>query len=1552
MRAHVVALRNPYAPLADREVIAVRRPRRIRALARVARMDDRRPYICTVNGAPLLRAQWDRCVADGDVVAFVALPQGGKGGSQVLAIVAMLALAVISGPAAGAIVGATQGAAYAAVQAAIMVAGGALISSLTQPSRGTTPQRAAELAAASPTYTLSAQGNAARLGQPIPVPYGLNRLWPDFAAAPYAEFIGNEQYLYQLHCVGQGRFVFTSLQIEDSVVQANPIVGGAHLATGAFPEIAYEIVEPGGTVTLFPANVVTSGEISGQEIVFGSYVGPFVVSGAGMLANAIAVDIVCSRGLYYANDSGGLDAKLVQIGVEAQAVDVNGNPAGAWFGLGVRQVGPMATTTPQRESFRFDVAPGRYQVRVHRLDTKDTRARAGHEVNWTGLRAYLPSEQQYGAVTLLALRMRASNFLSETSARRVNVIATRKLHTWAPGAGWSAGEVPTRSIAWALADACRSAYGGDLADDRYDVGQLWALDQTWAVRGDTFDFVFDSRLGLWEVLEVMARCGRATRFLQGGVIRWIRDQARTIPVQVFSRRNVVAGSLEREYLMPGPEDAEGIEVEYWDQTRWAPAVVRCQAAGAPPARWAKIKLPGVSQRDQAWREGMYQLADHLYRRMRLTFAVELEGHLCARGDYAALSWDIPGWGLSCDLEACTGINGAGGIDIGATLTLSERYEWAPGYQHYVAFRRSNGALAGPYLVTQGADDRHLVLAQGVSGFQPALDGTRERTHVLFGPGAQQYIPIRILETRPRGGRVEVLASNEDPAVHLLDQGIVPPPVGGWALPGPLDKPTIPGALIVRLEGTVEQPALVVSWTAAPGARSYLVELSRDGTSWTRAAEVTTTHVRVPVARGTGFVRVAPMGLLRGAWVSAAYDTETLGPLPPDPTDLVLVAAFAGREVAVRWTQTARTDYYIVHVRAGGVLRRTVVVDQAAQPRYTYTEEQARQDGGPFRSVTIRVWSANGAGQSANYAELTASNPAPAAPLGIQIEAGYQALFVQCAPPVDADVIGLKVWWSTSAGFTPSDAGQVIDSTMPTMAMIPGLEPGVKVYMRLAHYDVFGKAVGELTLSSEVAGTPGGTSIALFDRDNMILNGGAEEGLIGWQAAAGLLESSTEDHAEGSRCWKLSGAGGQARSRAFPVHDGQYYLVRMRARGTGTGTGFRLRLAFGGADTDGFVGLSGAVLDALPSSAITGGWLYYSGIVQVPAASLWASLYVDRGTAPAIFFDGVEVRRQITSVEIGNDQVTAPKIQALAINTYHFNGRIVNAEHINVARLDAIVSNMGSLTTGMIDMVHNGYDGGWGFLRSVGKWWRQGGSGWVMARHGDGSVFYELQSGHSALRMSSWGDNELHFADGLGNEQLHVDSSGNARFAGQLVAASGSFRGALQAATGTFSGTLTADAINAVSELNIAGEAVTGYAVFQTGPLQGVFNWQVPPGIFWDQQSLNVNFWTSGNRPPVMLFQSPLTVLGGWPQEGHLWGGVELLLDGLLLYSSEGGFDYVSQQQYPITAPTVLIFPYVPARGYHNLVIRGVAKHLGGGLTTAVGTIDVYGSRFVLMDFKR
>ena len=88
MRALVVTCQDPFRPAHHRQVVQHRRRRKISALA----PKGNRPVICAVNGRWQPRAAWGRRLCDGDVVAFVVLPQGGGGGSNPLRLVLSLAI--------------------------------------------------------------------------------------------------------------------------------------------------------------------------------------------------------------------------------------------------------------------------------------------------------------------------------------------------------------------------------------------------------------------------------------------------------------------------------------------------------------------------------------------------------------------------------------------------------------------------------------------------------------------------------------------------------------------------------------------------------------------------------------------------------------------------------------------------------------------------------------------------------------------------------------------------------------------------------------------------------------------------------------------------------------------------------------------------------------------------------------------------------------------------------------------------------------------------------------------------------------------------------------------------------------------------------------------------------------------------------------------------------------------------------------------------------------------------------------------------------------------
>ena len=769
MPGTVVMLRNPFRPERDREVIAVAEPLSIREwLGERGIGEFEHPTICLRNGSPLLRGRWDETfIGEGDVVAFIPLPQGGGGGGKnplhtVLMIAVMVAAIYFAPMLAPSLINAfsvSSTVALGLAQAGIALVGTALVNVLIPPPKpSAVTSNFGSAPAPSPTYSLQAQGNQARLAQPIPVVYGRHRIFPDLAATPWVEYSDNQQYLHQLHCIGQGEYDLEQVRIEDTPI-------------ASFEEIETELVAPGDTVTLFETDVVNAPEIAGQELIGVSdreadgdgWIGPFTANPAGTRATEIGIDVVMPRGLYYANEDGSFSARTIEWEVDARAVDDEGEAAGEWIAVASESV-TAAENTPQRKSYRYTVTSGRYEVRLRRTNDKSGDARAGHEIRWGGLKTFLEGAPAFGDVTLLAVRMRATDNLSQRSARLVNVIATRKLPVWDPETGWSEPRA-TRSIAWAFTDAARAHYGAGLADARIDLAALHALDQVWQARGDRFDAVFDQGLTVWEALTRIARCGRALPFLQGGILRIARDAPRTLPVALFGPRNIVKGSFRVQYVMPGEDTADAVTVTYFSERTWAPDEVTAALPGSAAEaidKPATVELFGCTGAGQAMREGLYMAAANRYRRRIMTFRTELEGLIPTYGDLIAITHDLPRWGQGGEVVA---------VD-GRALTLSEPLEWSSGTAeppvHYIALRRRDGSLSGPWPIAPGGDERTVVLSEDPD-LEPYTGADEERTHFAFGPGEEWGLRGRVLAVRPRGEQVEITAVGEDARVHEADE---------------------------------------------------------------------------------------------------------------------------------------------------------------------------------------------------------------------------------------------------------------------------------------------------------------------------------------------------------------------------------------------------------------------------------------------------------------------------------------------------------------------------------------------------------------------------------------------------------------------------------------------------------------------------------------------------------------------------------------------------------------------------------------------------------------
>lgn len=819
MRAIVATVSNPWHPASGRQTRTLSRPRRIRALAPRTSL----PHVAILNGTPVLRHAWSRKLRDGDHLLFVCLPRGGGGSNGIIALVLTAFLA----PYAVGLVSTATGAAIGTLGQALItgvtgLAVASLVNAVIPPPK---PPPIANSAAASPTYSLQAQGNSARLDAPIPVQYGRMLAFPDFAAAPWTHYADNEQYLHQVLLLGQGYFDIESIRVGDTEISN-------------FPEIEIEIVEPGGAVSLFHTVVATASEVNGQEPEGGASglemaVGPFTASAPDQIAERIQVDIVAPRGLYKVNTGDGSFVPLdARIQVLARAIDDVGAALGDWITLSsdletlyyeqiwraydnfgsvissqlptvaeadlpqiclaldkngtcvqfatwiLEAVDPGApglgldlsyqqpvdyhvivgATNPDaiRLTFDYPVPPARYEVALLRLDTKSTKNTDAHEVLWGGLRAFLPNQDHFGDVTVLAMRLRATNSLSAQASRQIGVVCTRKVPIWTASGGWSE-PVASESIAWALADACRASYGGVLQDAQIDLDWLARYDALWASRGDTCGIRFDNALTLWEVLIQIAQCGRARPYLQGGVVRFVRDEQREAPVALYSMRNIVRGSFSVEYLLPGDDTADAVDLDYFDSRVWEKRTVRAALPDAFAKKPARATIIGINNKAQAGREGYYQAASNRYRRRIVKFETEMEGFLPSLGDLVAIAHAMPGWGVSGHVVAWD--------EHTLTLTVSEPPAWPETGELYLVLRTRTGGVHGPLLCSPGLLSSHIVLAAA-----PDADidtaGDRERTHYAIGPADQWSVLAVVLGVRARSiNRAEIHAVLEDARVH-------------------------------------------------------------------------------------------------------------------------------------------------------------------------------------------------------------------------------------------------------------------------------------------------------------------------------------------------------------------------------------------------------------------------------------------------------------------------------------------------------------------------------------------------------------------------------------------------------------------------------------------------------------------------------------------------------------------------------------------------------------------------------------------------------------------
>ncbi|QQM14087.1 putative tail protein [Vibrio phage pVco-14] len=964
------------------------------------------PTIVLVNGDAKLRKEWDdHILKDGDHISIAAVPGTG------IEVVVMAIIAVAA-------------AAYAVYA----------VNNLPDTS-------AVEKPKSKPVYSLEGESNIAKLGQPIEVVYGKNRWWPSYASRPFTRFQDDNQFLYQLFCLGQGEFADIEIQIEDTPINS-------------FQEVQYEIYPPGTAASMFPDSVVTSNETAGLEL-FGpnegqfQVYGPFVVNPPGTKTDRIEVDVVMPQGMYYMKDDGGLEYRSASILFEVQVIDDAGNPQGSWFPLASARYN-YRTTDVIRRTIAKSVGLARYQIRGRRTNNADTSYRAGNKITWEGTRAILPSTKLYGNVTLLAVAIRATNNLNDASSNRINVIATRKLPILKRGK-W----VPTksRSLVWAAIDVLCNAYGAQVPVQYLDMQKLELLDQEFEAKGIFFDYIFTQKTKIWDALKLIFKVGRAEPIVLLPLISAFKYEKKSIPNAVFTPDNIIEGSFEWLINYPDPLEPDGLEVTYIDQTTWKEDVVECIPPGSQGVRTKKVELLGCADRNNAYHEGMYMALRQERVRETVKFRTGREGFIPIRGDMIAVSYPIARWGSTGSIVEIA--------DDKQTLYLDRAVPWSH-LSNVIMLRLDNGSGFGPVEVTKGANETVAILKSPLPNIHFSQKVGREPVYFLFGENDKFAKLLQVEKTEASSNdEVTVTATNYEDDLDQFDSATAPPSKSGVYIPKVPDLPDIPYANIATIPGDFAR--VNVFWGTALGAKSYVLQASYDnGVTWRPVVTTNATSYNM-ILEGSGLlkIRVQAINVGAGPWKYASAEVGQAANPPLDVTGLSLSFPFVGKTISLQWNRAIDAQDYVIEVydfETDGLL--TTLYSPGVSLMVTYAD--ALSGGYVRRKYKFRVYGRNSKGWSKNAAVIDVANPIPEKVTGISstqiAETSTTATFrVKWTGLSQDDIRAYRVWGSKTNNFTPDDSTLVLEANATsgdiTIQKSGGTIP--ILYGRIAALDVWG-----------------------------------------------------------------------------------------------------------------------------------------------------------------------------------------------------------------------------------------------------------------------------------------------------------------------------------------------------------------------------------------------------------------------------------------------------------------------------------------------------------------
>lgn len=401
-----------------------------------------------------------------------------------------------------------------------------------------------------------------------------------------------------------------------------------------------------------------------------SMCGPYRAAPIGVDVSEIEVDLYAPGGIYRRNDQGDVEPYNVTVRIEYKKagelqwqhrdVTLTSNGIKKFVNGEYTSTGMDAVGVTEK----FDLPKGDWYFRCYRLteEHSDDTTHYSDVVKWTGLKSVIANPQSYDDITVLLMRFKGSETLSELSDNQISTLFTRML----PNIETNVLE-PTSALAPAVKYICdRSKFASLLHIDN-----IVDMDAIWNVRGLDLNGTLDSDNTLLNVLSDILHIGYSELSTRADGLQIVQigehpnvnyDSGRwgtptSGPTDfsfIFSPQNY--SNLKIDVALPRRDDAEEIEVQYTDVETYKTATVYVHMSSSqystievtdyPTSIYQeKLQLFGVTERAQAVAMGARRLRSILRNRIKFSLTTEFDSLNCNYKDFVGLVVDEPTCGM-------------------------------------------------------------------------------------------------------------------------------------------------------------------------------------------------------------------------------------------------------------------------------------------------------------------------------------------------------------------------------------------------------------------------------------------------------------------------------------------------------------------------------------------------------------------------------------------------------------------------------------------------------------------------------------------------------------------------------------------------------------------------------------------------------------------------------------------------------------------------------------------------------------------------------------------